>query len=171
MVLSWFRHGSFFKNSTANQLVIIILIILNICDSCYLNYETSEQHTKVHALEREIDTGRRDCLRKKRALNKDELTDALDQIDAEELVSDDSVVSQIIFWLPGVVLFGFCSSFVDGFILNFFGSLWSVEWIKQLMNVSSKTHSFINFCYDSYNVINWFRIRSVKTLTTVSKNW
>lgn len=64
---------------------------------CYLNYETSDQHAKVHKLEKEIVLGRQECVHKKRQLNKDELADALDQIDAEELISDDSVVSQIIF--------------------------------------------------------------------------
>lgn len=65
--------------------------------SCHLNYESSDLHNKVHKLESEILQGRQECVKRKRALNKDELADAIDQIDAEELISDDSVVSQIIF--------------------------------------------------------------------------
>jgi len=72
--------------------------LVNCCPDtvkCHLRYELSELHDQIHRLELEISEGRQMCLEKKKA--EDGIVDALDQIDEEDLISDESIVSQQVF--------------------------------------------------------------------------
>jgi len=72
--------------------------LVNCCPDtvkCHLRYELSELHDQIHRLELEISEGRQACIEKKRG--DDAAVDVLDQIDEEDLISDESIVSQQVF--------------------------------------------------------------------------